>query len=133
MFDSLAHIYTYAKSKKTKKVDLVNIKLCMSCDVFYKYEFNIHINRSLYYKKNTNQSEKETFKNISDFLCNQMKKYIEDSLINEGKRYMLPELEKIFPKFHIHGVTSHEILYPSDPSNSSHCRGDGKVFICTHC
>ena len=63
----------------------------------------------------------------------EMKKNIEDSLINEGKRYMLPELEKIFPKFHIHGLTSHEILYPTDPSNSSHCRGDGKIFICTHC
>lgn len=119
--------------KKHKKIDLVYINLSMSCDIFYKYELTIPINRIEYSRKYTNRSEKETFKNISDFLCNCMKKYIEDSLISEGQRDMLPKLEKIFPKFHIHGLTSHEILYPFDPSNSSHCRGDSKVFICSHC
>jgi hypothetical protein len=119
--------------KKTKKIDLVYIKLSMSCDIFYKYELTIPINRIQYSRKYTNKTEKDTLQNISQFLCKRMKKYIEDSLINEGKIYMLPKLEKIFPKFHIHGLTSHEILYPYDQSNSSHCRGDGKVFICSHC
>ena len=93
-------------TKKPKKIDLVYIKLSMSCDILYKYELIIPVNRIEYSRKYTNLSENETFKNISEFLCNRMKKYIEDSLINEGKRYMLPELEKIFPKFHIHGLTS---------------------------
>jgi hypothetical protein len=46
---------------------------------------------------------------------------------------LICKLEEIYPKFHIHGLTTHEILYPFDPHNSAHSRGDGKLFICTHC
>jgi hypothetical protein len=46
---------------------------------------------------------------------------------------LIRKLEEIYPKFHIHGLTTHEILYPFDPHNSAHSRGDGKLFICTHC
>ena len=111
----------------------------------WDYEFPIILDRTEFTKKisdnnnnnnnerNNEKEEKEAFDKLSKFLCLQMKQHIEDDLINKGKRDILPELEKIFPKFHIHGLTAHEILYPNDPSNSDHCRGDGKIFICTHC
>jgi hypothetical protein len=91
------------------------------------------IDRTKFSRKYTNKTEEEAFWELSQFLCNSMKKHIEECLIQEGNREMLSVLEKIFPKFHIHSLTSHEILYPTDPSNSDHCRGDGKIFICTHC
>lgn len=113
--------------------DVVGLILSMSCDVFWKYEMPIKIDRRQFSKKYTNRTEREAFQTLSEFLCNQMKMHIEDCLINEGNRDQLPILEKVFPKFHIHSLTSHEILYPNDPSNSDHCRGDSKIFICTHC
>jgi len=113
--------------------DFVSLTLSMSCETFWKYELKINVNRIQFSKRYINSSEEEAFQRLSQFLCLQMKKHIEDDLINEGKREMLAKLEEIFPMFHIHGQTSHEILYPNDPSNSAHCRGDGKIFICTHC
>ena len=76
-------------------------------------------------EKETKSDEKETKSDA--------KAEGQDDLINTGRREMLSKLDEVFAKFHIHGQTSHEILYPNDPTNSAHCRGDGKIFICTHC
>ena len=111
----------------------VKLRLVMSCDVFWDYETDVLVNRALFHPKITNRSEEEVFGALSQFLCCHMKRHIEDALISEGRRNMITELEQIYPKFHIHGQTVHEILYPHDPTNSDHCRGDGKIFICTHC
>uniref|UniRef100_A0A6C0EW94 Uncharacterized protein n=1 Tax=viral metagenome TaxID=1070528 RepID=A0A6C0EW94_9ZZZZ len=111
----------------------VKLHLVMSCDVFWDYETDVLVNRALFHPKFTNRPEEEAFGALSQFLCFQMKQHIEDALISEGRRHMLPDLERVYPKFHIHGQTVHEILYPNDPTNSDHCRGDGKIFICTHC
>ena len=113
--------------------DFVSLTLSMSCETFWKYELLINVDRRQFSKRYINRTEEEAFQRLSEFLCLQMKKHIEDELINDGKREMLAKLEEVFPKFHIHGQTSHEILYPNDPSNSAHCRGDGKIFVCTHC
>ena len=113
--------------------DIVVLTLSMSCDTFWDYETELHVDRKQFSRKYTNRPEEEAFQTLSQFMCLHMKKHIEDELIDDGKRDMLAKLEEVFPKFHIHGQTSHEILYPNDPSNSDHCRGDGKIFICTHC
>jgi hypothetical protein len=111
----------------------VKLRLVMSCEVFWKYETDVLVNRILYHPKYTNRTEKEAFESLSQFLSLHMKKHIEDQLISTGERDLLPKLEQLYSKFHIHGQTVHEILYPHDPTNSDHCRGDGKIFICTHC
>lgn len=111
----------------------VKLRLVMSCEVFWDYETDVLINRALFHPKFTNRSEEEAFSTLSRTLCSQMKRHIEDTLISQGRRDLLSKLEEVFPKFHIHGQTVHEILYPNDPTNSDHCRGDGKIFICTHC
>ena len=113
--------------------DRAYLTLSMSCDTFWKYEIRVMVDRTQFSRKYTNRTEEEAFQNLSQFLCLRMKQHIEDDLINGGKREMLSKLEELFTKFHIHGQTSHEILYPNDPTNSAHCRGDGKIFICTHC
>jgi hypothetical protein len=111
----------------------VSLHLVMSCETFWNYETDIMVDRNQFDPKITNRSEKEAFQSLSQLLCSHMKQHIQDELISEGRRQMLSQLEEVFPKFHIHGQTVHEILYPNDPTNSDHCRGDGKIFICTHC
>ena len=113
--------------------DTVYLKLVMSCETFWEYEVELPVDRKQFSRKYTNRTEREAFQKLSHFLCFQMKQHIEDKIINKGDRGMLVKLEEVFPKFHIHGQSSHEILYPNDPSNSDHCRSDGKIFICTHC
>jgi hypothetical protein len=128
-----ASINNNLNERKTNANDFVHLTLSMSCDIFWRNEFTLPVDRRQFSRKYTNQTEEEAFQVLSQFLCLQMKKNIEDNLISAGDRGMLAKLEEVFPKFHIHGQTSHEILYPNDPSNSDHCRGDGKIFICTHC
>jgi hypothetical protein len=113
----------------------VKLRLVMSCDVFWKYEMDIVIDRRIFDPKFTNrdQEESEAFDILSRHLCAEMKKYIHADLTQNAEYGLIRKLEEVFPKFHIHGLTTHEILYPFDPHNSAHSRGDGKVFICTHC
>jgi hypothetical protein len=120
-------------NNKKNKRDPVSLVLSMSCTIFWNYELPITVDRTQFSRKYTNRTEEEAFETLSEFLCLQMKRHIEDDLISTGKREMLPKLEEVYTKFHIHGQTTHEILYPNDTSNSAHCRGDGKIFICTHC
>jgi hypothetical protein len=113
----------------------VTLRLVMSCDIFWKYEMDIAIDRRVFDPKFTNrdQDESEAFDILSRHLCAEMKKHIHADLTQNAEHGLIRKLEEVFPKFHIHGLTTHEILYPFDPHNSAHSRGDGKVFICTHC
>jgi hypothetical protein len=113
----------------------VTLRLVMSCDTFWKYEIDIAVDRRVFDPKFTNrdQDESEAFDILSRYLCAEMKKHIHADLTHNAEHGLIRKLEEIFPKFHIHGLTTHEILYPFDPHNSAHSRGDGKIFICTHC
>ncbi len=114
----------------------VTLRLVMSCDIFWKYEMDIVIDRRIFDPKfmNRDQDESEAFDILSRHLCAEMKKHIHADLTQNAEHDLIRKLEEVFPKFHIHGLTTHEILYPFDTQhNSAHSRGDGKVFICTHC
>ena len=113
----------------------VTLHLVMSCDIFWKYEMDIVVDRQQFDPKftNRNQDESEAFDILSRHLCAEMKKHIHADLTQNAEHGLIRKLEEVFPKFHIHGLTTHEILYPFDPRNSAHSRGDGKIFICTHC
>ena len=113
----------------------VTLHLVMSCDIFWKYEMDIVVDRQQFDPKFTNrdQDESEAFDILSRHLCAEMKKYIHADLTQNAEHGLIRKLEEVYPKFHIHGLTTHEILYPFDPHNSAHSRGDGKIFICTHC
>ena len=113
----------------------VTLRLVMSCDVFWKYEMDIVVDRQQFDPKliNRNQEESEAFDILSRHLCAEMKKHIHADLTQNADHGLIRKLEEVFPKFHIHGLNTHEILYPFDVRNSAHSRGDGKIFICTHC
>jgi hypothetical protein len=123
------------RNDNNNNIPSVTLHLVMSCDVFWKYEMDIVIDRRVFDPKftNRNQEESEAFDNLSRHLCTEMKKHIYTDLTQNAEHGLIRKLEEIFPKFHIHGLTTHEILYPFDPHNSAHSRGDGKIFICTHC
>jgi len=113
----------------------VTLRLVMSCDIFWKYEMDIVVDRCVFDPKFTNrdQDESEAFDILTRHLCDEMKKHIHADLTQNSEHGLIHKLEEVFPKFHIHGLTTHEILYPFDTRNSEHSRGDGKIFICTHC
>jgi hypothetical protein len=126
---------TRSNNSNDNNISNVTLRLVMSCDIFWKYEMDIVVDRRVFDPKFTNrdQDESEAFDNLSRHLCAEMKKYIHADLTQNAEHGLIRKLEEIFPKFHIHGLTTHEILYPFDSHNSAHSRGDGKIFICTHC
>lgn len=126
---------TRSNNSNDNNTSNVTLRLVMSCDIFWKYEMDIVVDRRVFDPKLTNrdQEESEAFDNLSRHLCAEMKKHIHADLTQNAQYGLVRKLEEVFPKFHIHGLTTHEILYPFDPHNSAHSRGDGKIFICTHC
>ena len=126
---------TTGNATNNNNIPSVTLRLVMSCDIFWKYEMDIVIDRQRFDPKFTNrdQDETEAFDTLSRHLCYEMKKYIHGDLTRNAEHGLIRKLEEVYPKFHIHGLTTHEILYPFAPHNSAHSRGDGKVFICTHC
>jgi hypothetical protein len=105
--------------------DNIPIILSMSCDIFWKYEFTILVDRTQFSSQYTHLNEDIAFKLLSQFLCSRMKKYIHDCLILERRRYMLSILHDVFTRSHIHGLTSSQILYPINTQQHI-------IFICTH-
>ena len=126
---------TNGNAKNNNNIQSITLRLVMSCDVFWKYEMDIVVDRQQFDPKltNRNQEESEAFDILSHHLCAEMKKHIHADLTQNAEHGLIRKLEEIYPKFHIHGLNTHEILYPFDPHNSAHSRGDGKIFICTHC
>ena len=126
---------TTTGNRNDNNIPSVTLRLVMSCDVFWNYEMNIAIDCTQFDPKLTNrdQDESEAFDILSHHLCAEMKKHIHADLTLNAEHGLIRKLEEISPKFHIHGLTTREILYPFDPRNSAHSRGDGKIFICTHC
>ena len=126
---------TNGNAKNNNNIQSITLRLVMSCDVFWKYEMDIVVDRQQFDPKltNRNQEESEAFDILSRHLCAEMNKHIHADLTQNAEHGLIRKLEEIYPKFHIHGLNTHEILYPFDPHNSAHSRGDGKIFICTHC
>jgi hypothetical protein len=126
---------TTTGNRNDNNIPSVTLRLVMSCDVFWKYEMDIVVDRQQFDPKltNRNQEESEAFDILSRHLCAEMKKHIHADLTQNAEHGLIRKLEEIYPKFHIHGLNTHEILYPFDVRNSAHSRGDGKIFICTHC
>ena len=126
---------TGGNANKNNNISSVMLHLVMSCDIFWKYEMDIVVDRQQFDPKltNRNQEESEAFEILSRHLCAEMKKHIHADLTQNAEHGLIRKLEEVYPKFHIHGLTAHEILYPFDARNSAHSRGDDKIFICTHC
>ena len=103
--------------------DTVVLHLSMSCEIFWKYECWVTIDRREFFPKYTNATEDQLLKKLSQFLCLQIKLYIHDDLILTGRTLLLFTLDSLFTHAHIHGLSSQQILYTL-PIHT--------IFICTH-
>ncbi len=103
--------------------DNLVVHLSMSCDIFWKYDCSVTIDRRKFLPKYTNTTDDALLKILSDFLCLQMKLYIHDDLIHTGRLELLITLHHLFTHAHIHGLSSHQIIYTL-PIHT--------IFICTH-
>jgi len=121
----------------------VVLDLRVSCNTFYKYQMMLTVNRSDF-TDNVNINEMnagincgdrvnktQTFSRLERLLCDAMISHIHEDLAMNGEEEQIKKLCEISSKFHIHGHTTHSLLYHQ--SNAPHADHGGCIYICTHC
>ena len=69
---------------------------------------------------------------LETYLVDCVIQYIYDDLILKRQQRDIPILLKKARKFHIHGRTLEDLLFPASSSND-HMTPENIVYICTHC
>jgi hypothetical protein len=120
--------------------NLVELDLRVSCSIFWKYEMKCVVNRDEYIDPNIdninsggccNHHKTAVFSSLERFLCDTMISHIHEDLALNGDEEKIQQLCDISSKFHIHGHTTHSLLYRQ--SNAPHADHGGCIYICTHC
>ena len=133
----------------------ITLDVRISCDTFWDYQFNIPIRINDYYNPNErNINDGRHARNVNhrintcEFgnigrsdpmfirLENDLVEYViqhiyEDLYQKRQQRDILILLKKA-RKFHIHGRTLEDMLFPANSANN-HTTPDNIVYICTHC
>ncbi len=144
-------------SLNNHNIHTVTLDVRISCDTFWNYKFNIPIRISDYYDKNIrniNNGRDEDddddatdtcrignigrrdplFCRLEDYLVNYVIQHIYDDLIATRQHRDIPILLKKARKFHIHGRTLEDLLFPArSGSSDTHAMPENIVYICTHC
>lgn len=135
----------------------VIVDLRISCDTFWNYSFRIPIRINDYYDDNSRNINKNNNKDIRSstceigrigqldpsfvkletFLVDYVIQQIYDDLIANNQDRDLPILLKKARKFHIHGRTLEDILFPNSNVHNNdhhdHMMSENILYICTHC
>jgi len=140
-------------------IPTVTLDVRISCDAFWNYKFNIPIRISDYYNDNNSRNinrgavghgghgdETDTcrignigrpdpgFCRLEEYLVDYVIQHIYDDLLATRQHRDLPLLLKKARKFHIHGRTLEDILFPTRSGTSdTHAMPENIVYICTHC
>jgi len=146
-------------------ISTITLDVRISCDTFWNYKFNVPIRIDDYYEYNDaninnrinngmmrthdNDDESDTcrignigrrdprFVRLESFLVDHVIQGIYDDLIATRHHRDLPILLKKARKFHIHGRTLEDILFPNnngqEGSGGMHSMPENTVYICTHC
>jgi hypothetical protein len=119
----------------------VTLDLRVSCNTFWKYEMKLTVDRNEYIDSDNNNNlningcchEKKTatFSRLERDLCDAMIAHIHEDLLLNGQEELVEKLSEVSSKFHIHGHTTHSLLYRQ--SNAPHADHGGCIYICTHC
>jgi hypothetical protein len=134
-------------------VSMITLNVRISCDTFWNYSYNIPVYIKDFYDKNTrninNNRNRVSNVNISSSTCEignightdpmfeKLETYLidyvlehiyEDITRNRMHHRELPLLLKKARKFHIHGRTLEDILFPDTSAIPENI-----VYICTHC
>ena len=132
---------------------MITLDVRISCDTFWNYKFNIPIRIDDYYNPNDRNINRRhddqrvnsntceigdigrsdpLFIRLEEYLVEYVIQYIYDDLIQKGQSRDIPILLKKARKFHIHGRTLEDLLFPSNSTND-HMTPEHIVYICTHC
>lgn len=132
---------------------MITLDVRISCDTFWNYKFNIPIRIDDYYNPNDRNINRRhddqrvnsntceigdigrsdpLFIRLEEYLVEYVIQYIYDDLIQKGQGRDIPILLKKARKFHIHGRTLEDLLFPSNSTND-HMTPENIVYICTHC
>lgn len=135
---------------------MITLDVRISCDTFWNYEFNIPIRIDDYYDPNERNIQNVNINNddhrsntcdignigrkdpmflrLEEYLIDYVVQKIYDDLVRKRQQSDIHLLLKKVRKFHIHGRTLEDLLFPSNRTNDSHhTMPENLVYICTHC
>jgi hypothetical protein len=145
---------------RLNNIPTVTLDVRISCDTFWNYKFNIPIRINDYYNDNHrninrghvnhDDTEIETdtcrignigrrdpgFCRLEEYLVDYVIQHIYDDLMATRQHRDMPLLLKKARKFHIHGRTLEDILFPASSgsrNSDTHAMPENIVYICTHC
>ena len=73
------------------------------------------------------------FCRLEEFLVEYVIQHIYDDLVRTRQQRDIPILLKKARKFHIHGRTLEDILFPVNRNSDTHSMPENTLYICTHC
>lgn len=141
---------------RKNNIHMITLDVRISCDTFWNYKFNIPIRIDDYYNdemrninnihngrihSNTNTNTCDIgnigrsdpmFCRLEEYLVDYVVQAIYDDLIQKRQQRDIPILLKKARKFHIHGRTLEDLLFPSS-RDEAHSMPENTVYICTHC
>jgi hypothetical protein len=138
---------------------MITLDVRISCDTFWNYKFNIPIRIDEYYdqnERNMNNSRRNNinarsdsceignigrsdpmFLRLESYLVEYVIQFIYDDLVQKRQQRDIPILLKKARKFHIHGRTLEDLLFPNNTTNTAgrmdQMMPENTVYICTHC
>ena len=150
---------------RRNNIQMITLDVHVSCDTFWNYKFNIPIRIDDYYDpndrniNNNNNNNNNTRRNNTDarsdtceignigrsdpmfirletYLVDYVIQFIYDDLIQKRQQRDIPILLKKARKFHIHGRTLEDLLFPRSTESrntDTHSMLENTVYICTHC
>jgi hypothetical protein len=150
-------------SLRDNNINMITLDVRISCDTFWNYKCNIPIRIADYYNPNdrannaiNNNMNTNTRRNINvasdicdidnigridprfelleTYLVEHMIQLIYDDLVQTRQQRDIPILLKKARKFHIHGRTLEDLLFPNGSGGGdTHAMPENTVYICTHC
>lgn len=140
---------------RDNNIHIITLDVRISCDTFWNYKFNIPIRIDDYYdpnERNINNAHGRNmntdtceignigridpmFERLETYLVDYVIQYIYDDLIKKRQQNEIPILMKKSRKFHIHGRTLEDLLFPTRNGvvGGGHSMPENTVYICTHC
>ncbi len=142
---------------KENNVSMVTLDVRISCDTFWNYSYRIPIRINDYYDKNSRNINYRSnsasnasstcnighighadpmFAKLESYLVEYVIQQIYDDLFRTNLQRDIHLLLKKSRKFHIHGRTLEDILFPNTDSNSAanqQSMPNNTLYICTHC
>jgi hypothetical protein len=126
---------------QTNNISTITLDVRISCDTFWDYRFNIPIRISDYYTanernmtNNNNGKGDPLFHRLEEYLVEYVIQHIYDDLVRKHHQRDIPILLKKARKFHIHGRTLEDLLFPNNQNGvRDQMMPENTVYICTHC